>query len=110
MSKRNAANWRSGFRARRVLDGDNKQLAHLNCISHILATVPYEDVPMPPLQLPPRESDEGYTPPPPSAWRFVPAVYTAQKLEVGPHALLQAATLEVAQLVDVEGGVPSPER
>ena len=97
------------FCAVRVLDGDNKQLAHLNCISHILATVPYEDVPMPPLQLPPRESDDGYTPPPPSAWRFVPSVYTAQKLEVGPHALLQAATLEVAQLVDVEGGVPSPE-
>lgn len=92
-----------------MLDGDNKQLAHLNCITHLLASVPYEDVPMPPLQLPPRESDEGYTPLPPGAWHCVPQVYSAQKLEVGQHALLQAATLEVAQLVDIEGGVPSPE-
>ena len=92
-----------------MLDGDNKQLAHLNCISHLLNTVPYEDVPMPPLALPPRESDEGYTPPPRSSWRFVPQVYSPQQLDVSPHALLQAATLEVAQLVEVDGGVPGPE-
>jgi hypothetical protein len=93
-----------------VLNGDNKQVAHLNCISLLLATVPYEDVPMPPLQLPPRESDDGYTAPPRSAWRFVPEVYNAQQLDVSPHALLQAATLEVAQLVDIEGGLPGPEK
>ena len=93
-----------------VLESDNKQLAHLNCINHILATVPYEDVALPPLALPPRESDEGYTQPPRSAWRFVPAVYTAKKLEVGGSQMLQAATLEVAQLVEEKGILPGPEK
>jgi hypothetical protein len=93
-----------------VLDSDNKQLAHLNCITHVLASVPYEDVPMPPLALPPREADKSYVAPPLAAWRRVRDVYTPKSLEVGPHTMLQAATLEVAQLVEAEGMPPGPER
>ena len=93
-----------------VLESDNKQLAHLNCINHILATVPYEDIPLPPLALPPREAEDGYVAPPRTAWRFVPQVYSAKKLEVDAHSMLQAATLEVAQLVEGDAGaIVGPE-
>ena len=81
-----------------VLSSDNKQTAQLNALTHFLGCVPYEDLAMPPLALPPRESDSGYTPPPPSAWRFVPSVYTEKTLTIAAGAMLQAASLEVAEL------------
>jgi polyphosphate kinase 2 len=92
-----------------VLASDNKQLAQLNCLNHLLASVDYEDVPMPPLALPAREPDAGYVAPPKGAWRYVPGVYDEKKLEIGARELLQAATLEVAQLVEAEGVLPGPE-
>ena len=83
------------------INSDMKQLAQLNCISYILSKVDYEDVPMPPLSLPPRETDKGYTAPPPTAWRWVPEVYTAKHLHVDEALMLKAASLQVAQLADV---------
>ena len=83
------------------INSDMKQLAQLNCISYVLSKVDYEDVPMPPLTLPPREDDKGYTPPPPTAWRWVPDVYTAKHLHVDEALMLKAASLQVAQLADV---------
>ncbi len=83
-----------------VLNSDNKQTAQLNCISHLLGSIEYEDLPMPPLTLPPREDDKGYTPPPPSAWRFVPSVYSEKALAIPSHVMLQAASLEVQELAE----------
>ena len=42
-----------------VVDADDKRRARLNCITHLLSMIPYEDVIPPPLELPPRQSDEG---------------------------------------------------
>jgi polyphosphate kinase 2 len=58
-----------------VVEADDKRRAHLNCITHLLSQVPYEDLPDPKLILPPRQSDDGYVRPPRSAQRFVPQVW-----------------------------------
>jgi polyphosphate kinase 2 len=58
-----------------VVDADDKRRARLNCITHLLSMIPYEDVIPPPLELPPRQSDEGYVRPPMSDQTFVPEVY-----------------------------------
>ena len=47
-----------------VVDADDKRRARLNCITHLLSMIPYEDVIPPPLELPPRQADEGYVRPP----------------------------------------------
>jgi polyphosphate kinase 2 len=58
-----------------VVNADNKRKARLNCISHLLSMVPYEDLTPPPLELPPRQSDESYVRPPMSDQSFVPETY-----------------------------------
>jgi polyphosphate kinase 2 len=58
-----------------VVNADNKKLARLNCISHLLTRIPYEDLTPPPLVLPPRQSDIGYVRPPITSQNFVPEVY-----------------------------------
>ena len=58
-----------------VVEADDKRRAHLNCITHLLDQVPYEDLPDPKLVLPPRQSDDGYVRPPRSTQRFVPQVW-----------------------------------
>ncbi|MER2598979.1 MAG: polyphosphate kinase 2 [Caldilineales bacterium] len=58
-----------------VVDGDNKKLARLNCISHLLGQFPYEDLTPPPIVLPPRQSDVGYVRPPINSQTFVPGAY-----------------------------------
>jgi polyphosphate kinase 2 len=58
-----------------VVDADDKKRARLNCISHLLSLVPYEDRTPPPLELPPRQADSGYVRPPMSTQRFIPAAY-----------------------------------
>ena len=58
-----------------VVDADDKRRARLNCITHLLSMIPYEDVIPPPLELPPRQSDEGYVRPPMSDQTFVPEVF-----------------------------------
>lgn len=42
-----------------VVPSDDKQASRLNCIHHLLASVPYENVAPEPMELPRRESD-GY--------------------------------------------------
>jgi polyphosphate kinase 2 len=59
----------------RVVDADNKKRARLNCIHHLLSQVPYEDLPLPPVKLPRRQSDIGYLRPPMNSQTFVPSVY-----------------------------------
>ncbi len=58
-----------------VVNADDKRRAHLNCISHILSMIPYEDVIPQPIVLPPRGGDKGYIRPPMTEQTFVPEKY-----------------------------------
>jgi polyphosphate kinase 2 len=58
-----------------VVNADEKRRARLNCISHLLSTIPYEDLTPKPIKLPPRGPDTGYVRPPISDQTFVPEIY-----------------------------------
>jgi polyphosphate kinase 2 len=58
-----------------VVNSDDKKKARLNCISHILSMIPYEDVIPEPITLPPRPSGEGYVRPPIDEQTFIPEIY-----------------------------------
>ena len=58
-----------------VVEADNKKRARLNCISHLLKTVPYEVLPLEHIELPPRQKAIDYERPPLSTQNFVEAVY-----------------------------------
>jgi polyphosphate kinase len=57
-----------------VVNADDKKRARLNCISHLLSRVPYEDVTSSPLQLPERQTDD-YVRPPIDTQTSVPEIY-----------------------------------
>ena len=57
-----------------VVPSDDKRAARLNCISHILESIPYEDVVPDPIELPEIE-DEPYIRPPMQDQTFVPFRY-----------------------------------
>ncbi len=57
-----------------VVDADNKKKARLNCISHLLSLLPYEDLTPGPIKLPPRQDAAGYIRPPMSDQTFVPDI------------------------------------
>ena len=56
-----------------VVEADDKKRARLNCISHILQSVSYEDILPPRTKLPPRAEQGGYIRPPIDSQTFVPA-------------------------------------
>jgi len=58
-----------------VVDADDKRRARLNCINHLLSTIPYEDVTRPEIDLPPRQDTGAYVRPPISDQTFVPDQY-----------------------------------
>ncbi|MBK7217673.1 MAG: polyphosphate kinase 2 [Candidatus Promineofilum sp.] len=58
-----------------VVNADDKRRARLNCISHILSQIPYEDILPPPIELPPRKAASGYIRPPIDEQTFVPERY-----------------------------------
>jgi polyphosphate kinase 2 (PPK2 family) len=58
-----------------VVDADVKKRARLNCISHVLSLIPYEDLTPDPIELPPRQDDIGYVRPPMTSQTFVPGIY-----------------------------------
>lgn len=58
-----------------VVDGDDKRRARLNCISHLLSIVPYENVLPDKIELPPRPDISGYVRPPIDNQNFVPEIY-----------------------------------
>ena len=58
-----------------VVEADDKKRARLNCIDHLLNTVPYEDLPPEKIKLPPRQKEIDYERPPMSTQNFVPAKY-----------------------------------
>ena len=55
-----------------VVRADSKKRARLNCISHLLSTIQYEDVLPKGVELPPLQSDDGYERPPLSLYKFIP--------------------------------------
>ena len=60
----------------RVVKADNKKLARLNCIRHLLSLIPYEDLPPTPFALPPRpDMPTDYRRPPLEDQTFVPDYY-----------------------------------
>jgi len=58
-----------------VVEADDKRRARLNCISHLLSLIPYEDLTPKPLTLPERRVDISYVRPPKSDQTFVPEIY-----------------------------------
>jgi polyphosphate kinase 2 len=58
-----------------VVNADVKRHARLNCISHLLSMMPYEDLTPEPITLPPRLDHGKYVRPPISDQTFVPEVY-----------------------------------
>ena len=58
-----------------VVNADDKRRARLNCISHLLSLIPYEDLMPEPISLPPREPDRGYVRPPMDEQTFIPERY-----------------------------------
>jgi polyphosphate kinase 2 len=58
-----------------VVNADDKRRARLNCISHILSQIPYQDILPPPMALPPRKPASGYIRPPMDQQTFVPNEY-----------------------------------
>jgi len=58
-----------------VVDADDKKQARLNCISHIVNSIEYEDILPPPIELPLRVEGTGYIRPPFDEQTFVPEKY-----------------------------------
>jgi polyphosphate kinase 2 len=65
-----------------VVNADNKMCARLNCISHLLSLIPYEDLTPEPIALPPRQAEGGYVRPPITDQTFVPEVYIPEDKSV----------------------------
>lgn len=55
-----------------VVEADDKPRARVNCIAHLLSMIPYQAVEHPRIEIPPRQSDEGYVRPPREAFHTVP--------------------------------------
>ncbi len=58
-----------------VVRADDKKRARLNCISHLLSLIPYQDLTPKPLKLPPLKHDVAYVRPPVTEQTFVPEKY-----------------------------------
>ena len=58
-----------------VVEADDKKRARLNCISHLLSLIPYDDLTPKPVKLPPRQKASDYVRPPRSSQTFVPEVF-----------------------------------
>ena len=57
-----------------VVDGNDKRRARLNCITHLLSQIPYEEVPREPIKFPRRQAKKDYVEPD-YPYRFVPTIY-----------------------------------
>ncbi len=66
-----------------VVDANIKRHARLNCISHMLSLIEYQDLTPDPIELPPRQQDPGYKRPPITSQKWVPAIYGTNAVEEG---------------------------
>ena len=57
-----------------VVEADNKKRARINCIAHLLSQIPYEASPVPKIEIPDRQRDDGYVRPPRDIYTYVPDV------------------------------------
>ncbi len=57
-----------------VVPADNKKKARLNCISHLLSQIPYEEIKHPKVKLPKRQKPDGYEAPD-RVYNYVPQKY-----------------------------------
>ena len=55
-----------------VVESDDKRRARINMIAHLLSTIPYHDVQLPGLKLPPRPASSGYVRAPRDMQAYVP--------------------------------------
>lgn len=62
-----------------VVEADDKKRARLNCISHLLSLIPYEDLTPPKMELPARQVDDTYVRPPFGDQTFVPDYVIEEK-------------------------------
>jgi len=58
-----------------VVNAEDKKKARLNCMSHIISMIPYEDILPGPIELPPLVKGDAYVRPPFEEQTFVPEVY-----------------------------------
>jgi polyphosphate kinase 2 len=58
-----------------VVDSNDKRRARLNCIQHLLSTIPYKEVPLPHFKLPKRKKQKNAKPLPPHPLRFIPQIF-----------------------------------
>ena len=58
-----------------VVNADNKRLARLNALSHLLSQVPYQEVTRAPVDLPPRAPKSNISRPPIGSQRWIPNLY-----------------------------------
>jgi len=66
-----------------VVPADDKKRARLNAIAHLLSVIPWEKRPLPEIEIPSRQQDEGYVRPPTDLYTYVPD-HAASLLE-GSH-------------------------
>lgn len=58
-----------------VVCADDKKRSRLNCISHLLSVIPYEDIEPEEIKLPPRQENKGYIRPPLQDQTMIPEKY-----------------------------------
>ena len=58
-----------------VVGADVKRHARLNCIHHLLETIPYEEIPEEPVEFPDLQKDANYRRPPVESMTWVPEIY-----------------------------------
>ena len=61
-----------------MVGADVKRHARLNCIHHLLQTIPRQEIPDEPVELPDLQRDPDYRLPPIESWRWVPEVYGSE--------------------------------
>ena len=64
-----------------VVNADSKKLSRLNCISHLLNLIPYEDISPPPVEFPKRKKGGFYDRPPITDQKFIPEKYHITDIE-----------------------------
>ena len=55
-----------------VVEADDKRSARINCMAHLLSQIPYTPKKLETIELPKRQSDEGYVRPSPEIYTYVP--------------------------------------
>ncbi len=58
-----------------VVDADDKYCARLNVITHLLKSIPYEDLTPEPIEMPPRQKAGKYARPPIDSQKWIPRIY-----------------------------------